>query len=162
MSKPTRRRGAQPGNSNALKHGLYRNKPARGLRPRGGQPFNLNRLVHGDYSSLLAPSSTVHIKSTHLKTILPLLTDLTFSGLLPANLPQGMRPAQAPLRPGSLADFLALLNRQLDDLMDDPLCSPGEITRHLQRMNSLVEGLLRDLSENPPPDFNPPERTPKL
>jgi hypothetical protein len=161
MSKPTRRRGAQPGNSNALKRGLYRNKPARGLQARGGQPFNLNRLVHGDYSSLLSPSTSVPAKSGRPKTIRPLLPDLTFSGLLgkDAWLAQGTQPVQAPLRPGSLADFLTLLNLQLVELLDDPLCSPGEIARLLHRMNGLVESLLRDLSENQPTDLNNPERT---
>ena len=161
MSKPTRRRGAQPGNSNALKRGLYRNKPARGLQARGGQPFNLNRLVHGDNSSLLSPSSSVPAKPTHLKTIRPLLPDLTFSGLLgkDAWLSQGTQPVQAPLRPGSLADFIGLLNLQLVELLDDPLCSPGEIARLLHRMNGLVESLLRDLSENQPTDLNNSERT---
>ena len=161
MSKPTRCRGAQPGNSNALKHGLYRNKPAPGLQARGGQPFNLNRLVHGDNSRLLSPSSSVSAKSTHPKTARRMLPDLTFSGLpgKDAWLSQGTQPVQAPLRPGMLADFIGQLDQQLVELLDDPLCSPGEIARLLHRMNSLVKSLLRELSENRPTDLNNTERT---
>ena len=55
-----RRRGGQPGNENALKHGLYRDKPAPGTRPRGGQPGNLNALKHGKYSqTLMYPERTL-------------------------------------------------------------------------------------------------------
>ena len=52
MTRSKRRRGAQPGNHNALKHGLYRGKQLSSTRRGGAQPGNLNRLVHAKYSSL--------------------------------------------------------------------------------------------------------------
>ena len=48
-----RHRGGQPGNQNALKTGMYRDKPPAGTRPRGAQPGNLNALKTGQYSKIL-------------------------------------------------------------------------------------------------------------
>ena len=55
MTRSKRRRGAQPGNHNARKHGVYRCQHLATSRKRGAQPGNLNNLVPARYSSLAPP-----------------------------------------------------------------------------------------------------------
>jgi hypothetical protein len=66
MTCSKRRRGAQPGNHNALKHGLYRGKPTACTRKRGPQPGNLNRLVHARYSSIARPEATARPEASSI------------------------------------------------------------------------------------------------
>jgi hypothetical protein len=161
MYSVSRRRGGQPGNTNALKHGLYRDKPAPGQRPKGAQPGNLNSLSHGKYISLIQPFQPPAVP-------LPPQVSQEFSN--PTRRPG--RPRKTPplvarqpvVRPSrvrlsaSLARLFALLELQLLDLLDRPFCLPSQPFQELYRLNAELIRQLRNLPDPSPNPLDPTER----
>jgi len=141
MSEPKRRRGAQPGNHNAQKHGLYRGKPAPGQRPRGAPPCNLNRLLHGQNSVLLRPPA-VQPKPAH-----PLTVQLS------------LERATLTLFLASYDATLSQIEKQCLDLLDDPHCPPAELVLRLRQLNTRIYQLLCSLPVVTPTGLCLSERT---
>jgi hypothetical protein len=171
MPATTRRRGAQPGNQNALKHGFYCHKPAPGGQARGGQPFNLNALVHGGYSALLSAAFTALTKPAYPPAAGSLLPQPAGSGIRPTAAletqltpePQLASEPQLVLEQHSakLVETLSVLERQTLDLIDDPQRSSAELQLGLRQLRDQVGQLLQELSDTPLPKPNKPERKPK-
>ncbi len=134
-----RRRGGQPGNQNAVKHGRCRRIPGR-------QPGSPKAAVH--VRSALIPASPASPWARSKWE------------------PQGKWPAPhirtapvGPARPpGWLAGWLACLEAEAAASLDDPYCDRLDLTHYLRRLNRALDRLLRDLSPIPPAD---PKTQPK-
>jgi hypothetical protein len=150
MTRSNRRRGGQPGNQNALKHGLYRGKPAPGSRPRGAQLNNLNRLLHGQYSTLLAPSS-LRVRRIRPPVRPPILPSVAHPDL----------EQKTPAPPSAaFAAVFSLVEHQLFDLLDDPFLPPSEMTLRLRQLNDLLYQLQDSRQATLPTNPHASERTP--
>jgi hypothetical protein len=146
MPTPKRRRGGQPGNQNARKHGLYCQKPAPAPRPRGGQPGNLNALLHGRDSRLLSPAP-------YHRPVPPFRPALRYrSDLQPAGPSVHSRP------PAWLDLRLAELETRLMPPIEDPLCSYEDLIIDLEYLEAALNLLVDDLSQFFPDHPQPPER----
>jgi hypothetical protein len=146
MPTPHRRRGGQPGNQNALKHGLYRKKPAPGERARGGQPGNLNALVQGGASRLPSPAP-FHRAAPSFRPPLRYRSDLPAPG-----------PSVLAQPPGWLNDRLTRLETGLLLSLEDPYCSYDELIFNLRGLDQALAQLLDELFLLPPDDPPSPER----
>ena len=154
MPSVNRRRGSQPGNTNALKHGLYQDKPAPGQRPKGAPPGNLNSLSHGKYTCLNRPFQPPASLEFSNPTGYP---DSPSKATPLKERPFEARPSKA--RPSaSLAGLFSLLELQLLDLLDRPFNFPNEPLHQLYELNAELIRLLRNLPK-PDPCLNPPGPT---
>ena len=131
MTIPPRRRGGQPGNQNACKHGLYRQKPA---------PGNQNARLHSRSPALLSPTPG-------RQALLRYRADLT--------------PAAPPLHsqpPGWLDDRLSRLEAELLAPHEDACHSFADLIDFISALHFGLELLLREMSRRAPFAPPPPER----